>query len=48
MSDALTFVFTCISRAVTWLSSWRFENIPFLMWLIAFAVIIIIIDYIFG
>ena len=48
MSDALTFVFTCINKAVTWLSTWRFEGIPFIMWLIAFAVIIIILDNIFG
>lgn len=48
MSDALNFVFTCIYTAVSWLKTWQFEGISFLVWLIAFAVIIIIIDYIFG
>lgn len=39
MQSAISFVFTIISSAVSWLISWEYLGIPFLYYLIGLAVI---------
>lgn len=48
MNNALDFVFNTISNCVSWLNSWKFLDVSFLVWLISFAIISIVIDYFFG
>lgn len=48
MSDALTFVFNCVSRSVGWLSEWNFLGVPFLVYIIGLAIVGLLIDFIFG
>lgn len=47
MQDALNFCFGIISSAISWLANWSFLGVPFLVFIIAFAIIGIIIDYVF-
>lgn len=47
MTSAFTFVYTCISSAVTWLSSIELLDLSLLVWLICLTVVGIIIDRVF-
>lgn len=47
MAQALQYVFTVISSAVSWLSSWEYMGVSFLYFLIGLAVIGIILRFAF-
>lgn len=45
MGDAVNWVFSVIASAVNWLDSWQYMGVSFLSWLIALAVIGIVLRY---
>lgn len=47
IADAISFVFNVISSAWGWLLVWNYKGIPFGYFLLAIAIIGIILDYVF-
>lgn len=48
MSDVMLFLYEVVARCIEWLKSWSYAGVPFLVWLMALAIVIIILDRIFG
>lgn len=47
ISNAFDFVISVISASWQWLMSWNYKGVPFGVFLIAIALIAIILDYVF-
>lgn len=47
ISNAFSFVINVLSNTWDWLMSWNYKGVPFGVFLIAIAVIAIILDYVF-
>lgn len=47
MNDAFGFVFGTIRNFILWLQSWSFLGVSFLYWMIALAIVNIILDRVF-
>lgn len=48
MAEVLTMFITEIGKWVGWLNSWTLYGIPFLYYIMGFAVLGLLMDYIFG
>lgn len=47
VTDGLSFVYNCIYNAVSWLRTWQIFGTNMLYVLVGFAVVCLIVDYIF-
>lgn len=47
MAQAINYVFTVISSAVSWLNHWEYMGVPFLGYLMGIAIVGIILRFVF-
>lgn len=48
MADAWQFVLDTISSAWSWLSNWQFHGVSFAAYLLGYAILLILMRFIFG
>lgn len=48
LSQAMTWIYSVIYGTVEWLLTWSYAGVPFLYWLIGFAIISTTLKFIFG